>query len=611
MNNNPEKNTNDNDIDDILDILQKKKIQDKKVPADDAPTRVTSTIIVPDKNAFTEKKIEQASMFGDKTSEKLDVIAKAETESDAANNKTTEIVLADKKDNTAVKADASEPQAVKVSDSAEKPASTKEESPAPVSSTSFSALSEGTDVKKAPTPPAPKPAPAPVKPSPEPSKQPAAKPTPKPAPVSQAPAKKPAPRGNYDSAPKVSLDDFDSLAVKPKKKGKINKNKILIPGYVKVVIYLVVVLSVSIFISASIISITNDVMALNKNSKEITVEINENATVKEVAKELEDKGVIKYPGIYKLYLKLRSDGGMDGKFLAGKHTLNSDMNYEQIIKILSVPNTTSEIVRVTIPEGYTVYELLDLLEEKNVIDKDGRKSMLEKLNDTSSLDYKFLPEMPETVKDDDGKDVLDTDKIYLLEGYLFPDTYDFYVGENIDSILAKLLNNFEDKFDESFYARCDELGMTVDEVITLASMIQAEGNNTYDFYFISNVFHNRLAKPAYYPKLESDATTVYAFQGQKDRNTLTADDIKLYDSPYNTYLNNGLPPGPVCNPGHDAIHAALYPRYTIVEMDEQGNTREKHVEYYFFYSSANTGKTYFSSSLAEHNRIIQQDKGND
>ena len=89
MNNNPEKNTNDNDIDDILDILQKKKIQDKKVPADDAPTRVTSTIIVPDKNAFTEKKIEQASMFGDKTSEKLDVIAKAETESDAANNKTT------------------------------------------------------------------------------------------------------------------------------------------------------------------------------------------------------------------------------------------------------------------------------------------------------------------------------------------------------------------------------------------------------------------------------------------------------------------------------------------------------------------------------------------
>lgn len=610
MNNNPENNNENNDIDDILDILKKRKEQDSKKSVNDDPTRVTSRIIVPDHEAFKEKKgEEQSSMFDDCTSMSFDVVSAEKSTKADENSKTAEIVIG----STAKNADKSEasPQAksdissdtVSTTETAEKKPKTADvrsldtgiEPPKNTPSTTFSVMPE--ESKKT------KDTPEKAKPASIKKTAPAVPPV---APPAAAPVKKAAPRGNYDSAPKVSLEDFDSIPTKPKKKEKNNSNnKVFIPGYVKVIVYLLIVLAVSIFISASVISITNDVFALTKDSKEITVEIKEDATVKEVAKELKDKGVIKYSGIYKLYLKFRTEGNMDGKFIAGKHTLNSDMNYEQIIKLLSVSDKPDEIVRVTIPEGYTIREILDLLQEKKVIDSESRLKLEAKLNDTTGLDYDFLPEMPKTVTDEKGNKSLDTEKIYLLEGYIFPDTYDFYVGENVDSILAKFLNNFDEKFDETFYEKCEDLGMTVDEVITLASIIQAEGNNDLDFYYISHVFHNRLfggktkspsdfpTTNGEYPALESDATTLYYYQGEIK--TLGKGDNQTLDNPYNTYTNAGLPPGAVCNPGHEAIYAALHPRYK--RYDENGDEYE--VEYYFFYSDEN-GVTTFTKTNEEH-----------
>ena len=379
----------------------------------------------------------------------------------------------------------------------------------------------------------------------------------------------------------ISLDDFDELVAKktqPAKKSE--KKKWRMPSALKVIIYLICVISVSILISVTVIKVGNDVFAFVKEDKEITVNIKNNAKITDVAKELEEKGLIKYPGVYALYSKFRMDkkSYYTGNFIAGEHVLNSNLGYDKFISKLAELTYSTEIVRVTIPEGKTVTEIIDLFVEKRVISKDKVDAFKDKLN-TAAYDFPFLLDFNK-MKNENGK--IESDRFYLLEGYLFPDTYDFYVGENLDSIITKFLNNFGRKFEESYYDRCKELGLTIDEVITLASMIEAEGDTAENFYKISSVFHNRLNNAAAYPFLDSDATTLYSFQGEKKK--LDAGDNKSRVHPYNTYLNKGLPPGAICNPGNEAIHAALYPEKT---------------NYYFFYTDKN-GKTTFSNRFIDH-----------
>jgi len=399
--------------------------------------------------------------------------------------------------------------------------------------------------------------------------------------VKQKPESKPKTYAPEISDGGISLDDFDALVEKrPAAKKKKKKKKKAMPGYAKVLIYLFFVVAVSVLISVSFIKIANDVFAFVKQDKEITVTIKEGASLSDVAKELEEEGVINYSSIYKIYAGFKMDrrSYYTGNFIAGDHVLNSNLGYDKLISHLAESTYSTEIVRVTIPEGYTVYEIIDLFVEKRVINESKVDEFKEKLN-TAAYEYDFLKDFNEA-KDENGK--IESDKFYLLEGYLFPDTYDFYVGENLDSVITKLLNNFNRKFDEAYYTRCEELGLTIDEIVTLASMIEAEGNNSEDFYKISSVFHNRLNNAASYPFLDSDATTLYSYQGEKKQ--LEAGDNKSRVHPFNTYLNRGLPPGPICNPGDEAIHAALYPEKT---------------NYYFFYTNSD-GETIFSSTFIDH-----------
>ena len=390
------------------------------------------------------------------------------------------------------------------------------------------------------------------------------------------------------SASTISLSDFDNIKSNtPERKPK--KKKFRMPGYAKILIYLIVVFAVSIFISCAVINIANDTFAFVKPDKEITVSIKEGATLEDVSKELYEKQVIKYPTIYRIYTKIKFDRSSyySGSFISGEHTLNSNLGYDKLMSMLAESAYTTEVVRVTIPEGYTVHEIIDLFIEKRVISKDKADEFKDRLN-TAAFEYDFLSAFDE-VKDENGK--VESDRIYLLEGYLFPDTYDFYVGENHDSIISKLLNNFDKKFEETYYQRCQDLGLTIDEVITIASMIEAEGNRAEDFYKISSVFHNRIKNKGSFPFLNSDATTLYSFQGEKKK--LDAGDNQSRVHPYNTYLNKGLPPGPICNPGTEAIHAALYPEST---------------NYYYFYTASSNGVTYYSSNESQHNSYIQKDR---
>ena len=174
------------------------------------------------------------------------------------------------------------------------------------------------------------------------------------------------------------------------------------------------------------------------------------------------------------------------------------------------------------------------------------------------------------------------DRIYALEGYLFPDTYEFYCYEKPKTAIRRFLNAYNTRITREMLDRAEEIGMTMDEVLTLASLIEKEAK-TEDMAKVSSVFHNRLEHPEQFPNLQSNTTDYYPYT--KD----TMPEGYSETSKYNTYNIQGLPPGPICNPGLNAIRAALYPADT---------------NYYYFNMDVN-GKAYFARTLQEHNKNLQ------
>lgn len=401
----------------------------------------------------------------------------------------------------------------------------------------------------------------------------------------------------------VSLDDFnrgENAAIQAKKK-KNNQTKVSFLGstsfgVAKLLAYIAFVALCSFLIVNTAVNVGNDVFAFVKKDANgmpvaelredmnITVTIPEGADTKTVASILKDAGVIKYPGVFEKFAKFRISkrSYLTGKYLSGEVTVNPLMNYDTLINTLSdYERSQRGTVRITIPEGLTVNEILALFEKNGV----GKKEDFLDALQTHDYDFKFCKNL---TKENLSEYRFDTNYSYRLEGYLFPDTYDFYLSENPVSAINKLLVNFNKKFEEEFYERCDELGMTVDEIITLASMIEKEGKNAEDYYLISSVFHNRLKNSANFPYLNSDATLQYALAERSGPYGLDTS----YDHPYNTYKYKGLPPGPICNPGTEAIYAALYPEKT---------------SYYYFYTKRD-GETVYAKTFEEHQRYVNADK---
>ena len=180
-----------------------------------------------------------------------------------------------------------------------------------------------------------------------------------------------------------------------------------------------------------------------------------------------------------------------------------------------------------------------------------------------------------------------------LEGYIFPDTYEFYVGENASSVVRRFLNNFDSKWTDEYQEQADKLGLTVDDVVVIASIIQMEAASKDQMADISSVIHNRLNKAAAFPWLDMDSTTAYVTDTIEAQLSSTVEDAKKlveYFDLYKTYSPDGckgLPVGAIANPGNDAIHAALFPSDT---------------NYYYFCHNVDTGEVFYASSDAEHNR---------
>ncbi len=361
--------------------------------------------------------------------------------------------------------------------------------------------------------------------------------------------------------------------------------KSLVSALGKSVLYLVFVVCVSIIVAWFAITLANDIFAFVKSDKEVVLTIGEDTTFRQLASELEHKGVVEYPLFFRIYNSFKNrDSETPQELEAGEYTILSNLNYDELISTFSKKAAARNIVRITFPEGITADEIIDLFVENGVGSREGFEEAI-----SSSLiydmDYRFLKELQQLEREGfaDGRK-------YALEGYLYPDTYDFYTDASPIDAVSKLLETFNRRFEEAYYARCSELNMSVDDVVNLASIIQKETKWEAEYEVVSSLYHNRLNNPTRFPRLQCDSTYLYAFPERRGEG-LTLDEMKKSTSPYSTYSHDGLPPSAICNPSLNAVIAAMYPN----SADDNG------VEHTYYYMVARkNGYHLFSSNEAGH-----------
>lgn len=336
-------------------------------------------------------------------------------------------------------------------------------------------------------------------------------------------------------------------------------------------LYILLVLIVSAILAGVGWLLMTDFCAFNRGSiTKVSVEVTADDTVGTVAEKLQDAGLIKYKWFFRLYAGVSH---ADEKIGMGTYELNTDMDYHALIVGMrsSSGNMNAETVRVTIPEGYTVAQTIHLLAENGV---SSEEDLLEAAR-TYKFDYSFIDNT--------------TQDISRLEGYLFPDTYEFYINtKKPASALEKLISTFNSRLDDDLLAQAEARGYNLKKIVTIASLIEKETDGT-DQSRIASVIYNRLDgsgdKGGTYGLLQIDAALLYALP---DHEGAITNQDKAVDSPYNLYKNAGLPPTPIANPGLAAIEAALQP-------DETN---------YYYYALGKDGKHHFSATLAEHNAFI-------
>ncbi len=313
-----------------------------------------------------------------------------------------------------------------------------------------------------------------------------------------------------------------------------------------------------------------DSSGLNKSDALVDLEVPSGASTAQIAELLKENGLIDHPFCFRIYSKLSK---ADGKYQKGMFSLSADMGYSNIVEALqtTVPRKT---VTVTIPEGYTVDKIAALLEEKEVCKKEEFYQAVV----YEDFDFDFVKAIP---TDQDGEE--HKGRIYRLEGYLFPDTYNFYVGSSGKTVIQRMLENFASKI-EPYRTVIQEKGYTIDQTVILASIIQGEAANVQDMKGVSRVLQNRMAPGSGFDKLQCDSTTMYV-NGVLPK----VDGITVTSSAYDTYTRKGLPVGAINNPGVQAIDATLNPSEDAV-----------HAKAYFFATDYNTGITYFNETYAQH-----------
>ncbi len=378
------------------------------------------------------------------------------------------------------------------------------------------------------------------------------------------------PTEDEESVPVEQPKDNADASAEPTSLSRSSKKRKKRSGCLKRLIYLAVVLAIAVAISTFAIIFLIDAVGIDQSGIPIDVEIPMGSSTQQIAEILEENGVINNAFCFRIFSRI---SGADGKYQLGVFSLSSDMGYGDIVEVLQTA-TPRDSVTITIPEGFTVEEIAELLDKNGVCDK---RSFYDAVAD-GIYDYDFVKNLP-TVEG----------RVYRLEGYLFPDTYNFFKDSTGEYAVGVMLKNFDKKIDGTIRAQIAETGMSMDEAIIMASIIQGEAASFEDMTGVSRVFLNRREENSGYPKMESCATRDYV-RGIKDGLVVTT-------AAYNTYERVGLPVGAINNPGLDAIKALLHPSEDPEMM-----------KCYFFATDYTTGITYFSKTFAQHEAICRRYK---
>lgn len=368
-----------------------------------------------------------------------------------------------------------------------------------------------------------------------------------------------------------------------------------IPHLLATAVWLAIIVMIGVSLGRMIWVCAADVLAFGRDNQSVTVTIEKGATIEDIAQTLKDKGLIRYPGLFKIYSDL---SGAEEEIVPGTYTLNTILDYHALVGQMS-PRSSSRMVLsdILIPEGYNCRQIFELLEEKGVC---SVEELEEYAANGEFADFWFLEGLERGDK-------------YCLEGYLFPDTYDFYAGSTPREALGKMLLGFEARFTEELYNQLPALNerfsqmmknkglsdeyiadnqIGLHELLTIASLIEEETANSGESPNIASVIYNRLSSKNEWERyLGIDATIIYALGEHKE--VLTAEDLAI-DSPYNTRTHAGLVPGPISNPGLDSIKAALNFADT---------------KYYYYVLNPETGVHQFSETYEEHQEWIEKFRG--
>lgn len=373
------------------------------------------------------------------------------------------------------------------------------------------------------------------------------------------------------------LQEVD-LPEKPQKSPKKKKGK----NTIKSIAWVVMIFVVAIALAFTIVYVGADYMGIGfGRGEEVTIEVPQGTPTAKIAEILEDSGAVKVPFAFRVYAKLKK---VDNQFKYGVYNFSTEAGYDSIAEMLITQGAKAQSVTVTIPEGTGINDYTKNVNGEKVV-VPGIATLLEKAGVCTKDD--FLNALDNIELEGELLSCTDPDRTYhTLEGYLFPETYDFY---NYDSkecaklAVKKMISESEKRITDNMYKKAKDMGYNMNQILTMASIIQMEAGTDADALpKIAAVFYNRLNSKDF-STLGSSPTCFYG------------DSFKRDDGRYNTYTAKGLPPGPLCSPSIDAINAALNPDSN---------------EYYYFVTDAK-GKFYFHKTLQEQNQTInklKQDK---
>lgn len=307
-----------------------------------------------------------------------------------------------------------------------------------------------------------------------------------------------------------------------------------------------------------------------ESTEEISVEIPTGSSRTDIARILEEEGVIQSAFVFNYHLRFTGEQG----FQAGYYLMSPSMAIDDIVEYLQeggtpIPDDPSG--RLTIPEGYMLEQVAMIVESQTEYTVQDFKELVE--------DEEFLDTLLETYPDllSDTLEVSEETR-YTLEGYLYPATYEFYEDSSLESLIIQMVRRMDQEMNP-YYEEIEEMDTTVHSILTMASFIEREGITPEDRELISGVFYNRLEINM---PLQTDVSVTYALGEHQER--ITYEDLEV-DSPYNTYMHTGIGPGPVNNPAGDSIRASMYPAET---------------DYMYFLADLNTRDVYFSETYEQH-----------